>query len=68
MPHLPIALPKLHCGQAANVRAKRYGRFIALGLELANTHSLAAQAIDIMQTVMSHRPIVSRGLSFRFAK
>jgi len=54
MPHLPIALPKLHCGQAANVRAKRHGRSIALGLELANAHSLAAQAIDIMQTVMSH--------------
>ena len=68
MPHLPIPLPKLHCGQAANVLAIRKGSFVVFGLELANPHNVAAEPIDIMQRVMSHRPPVSGGPPFRFAK
>ena len=68
MPHLPVPLPKLHCGQAANVLTIRKGRVVAFGLELANPHDVPADAIEIMQTVMSHRQIVSEGLSFRFSE
>jgi len=68
MPHLPIALPKLHSGQAANVRAIRNGRFVAFGLELANTHNVAANAIKIMKAILSHRPTISGGQASVFVK
>jgi hypothetical protein len=39
MPHPPIGLPKVHRDQTANVGN---GRFIVFGVELANTHDVAA--------------------------